>query len=1473
MAAVEDTFQLDDDVGAGIDRADAPPLKYDGISKEIPGLPTRADLVRKSDVTGLTDNLASQIREGKVVFFMPNDTNESNEYVAGVPVYKFHLFGALANGAKAHVIIDGIEVFFDVRVPEGKEADFTSHLRQVLLENNTPAERFESIEAFPVQGFRKNKVAWKRIYFPNTQQRRKAIDVMRALGYQTASDDLTNYFRMASRLYGFVLTDWGMLTNYVYYRGGTNADGPTDPKNRAVPKSPLCEHIFRVNTKDFKPFIDPMAPKDVQNARSEAKRSKPSLARDKSLELTWDIETRSTSDIGDVPIATNSTDQSFMICMTVHWKDDTTPLHQVCIVDAPTRPDPRWTTIECDDEEGLIKAFAVVVRHFAPDFISGFNDGQYDWPFIIEKATQYGILSFLADTMTAMPRGTTTEEGVLKWNVGRPKKIKISAEDVMEVSFLKVPGYIPIDVRVMFKKLFPKAEVGKGSSLSFYLKMCNLGSKADMPYTRMHKIIRQAIEAPGSNEEEMRQVAHYCVIDALRCQQLLVKRNVINDRREVSALSYVSLYDAIYFADGHKVCNMLIAYAIRRDILCSNITRDEGEHGKYPGAWVFHPEKGLVPDPTLEGTVNLEKARAEYMDLVEKAKTDPAVYEKLEAAKKHVLECLEKYSPGRPVTGLDFSSLYPSIIMAYNLSPETFVSTEEEARALEAEGYNLHYTEFEFNGRKIYGWFVRHECETEKYGLYPSILIDLFNKRALMKVGLGIQEELKEHMELVMGLLKKDGAELVPVLESQIEELRPEIDKKPKEAEAIKRNIEYMETVLAKPDPAAAFRQRYNEVCFDFMSIDSKQKALKVFMNTFYGEAGHSISPFFLLQLAGGVTTAGQFNIKLVEKIVLEAGFHIKYGDTDSVYLSAPDRVFADADRRYALGETSKEEYWAEMVEITMDELSTLRDHVNRTLRDNNGTPHLKMAYEEVLFPVVFTGKKKYFGIAHVNVPNFHPKKLFIRGIDVVKQGQTNLARTIGHKIMWRSAALDNTQSLQAIVEDVLREAVINGDQWTFDDFVQTAAWKPHKKNIPVQTFMARMKIRVEDEKADNARRIARGEPGAKSIYYIPDSGERFEYVLVKLGATFNIQGRKSNPKTGDMMEYAEVARALGLKIHVAEYLTRYVVGLCARFINYSDQFALPPLACERLDKKAQDKKIQEMAKRYLITFVSGLQDADPKTMTKRGYAYKRAWRKAAQECGDELFEKAGTCATILHGKHVYWADFLPDEGEPVENLAAQAKEMAEELAQGKEAEFANAYCARLGIGSSGTNVDDDTSSRLFEISRLVIPGARRGSRRPTPHQMTMSAYDRIENSARRGLAELVPAISETAMRYEASLARAVDQWRAREHEALPDDLGEFGPGSMMGGALKDPQDRSEFDLSPEEIARLKKARDLWYKLVGVYRARINHRAAAARLLTLKDRRIGRTAPPKRETVRRVIAETAQNLPPMNLGTIGAGGY
>ncbi len=174
---------------------------------------------------------------------------------------------------------------------------------------------------------------------------------------------------------------------------------------------------------------------------------------------------------------------------------------------------------------------------------------------------------------------------------------------------------------------------------------------------------------------------------------------------------------------------------------------------------------------------------------------------------------------------------------------------------------------------------------------------------------------------------------------------------------------------------------------------------------------------------------------------------------------------------------------------------------------EETGTKFLKMAFEESLFPVLFTAKKKYVGVPHISTPNFDltKNKLFIRGLELKKRGVSEILKEVCMDILRNIMSVNNIRTVLEVVEDKLTE-VYNTD-WSneFESFVMTAVYKPKVKNIQVQTFCERM-------------RVERG-------LNIPP-GERFRYVIVKKAPfTFDIRGRKVNLSIGDLMEPAEEAK------------------------------------------------------------------------------------------------------------------------------------------------------------------------------------------------------------------------------------------------------------------------------------------------------------------------------------------------------------
>ncbi|PKY60856.1 ribonuclease H-like protein [Rhizophagus irregularis] len=410
---------------------------------------------------------------------------------------------------------------------------FKSKLVKILSSILNSASKFgvETISAFPLRGYHTEKKPYIRVRTWNHYDRYNALKAIRTVGMYTASDDLN--------------------CQYYYRKEGT--------------------YLFQVSVNNYNPISED----DYNNPLFSS-----ALLRDRTLVLTWDIETYSSRKTGEVPNAKYEEDVVFMICMTVHWKDDPEPLKQICLVDVEIAPDPRWITIVCESQTNLLKAFALCWKLLAPDIQIGFNDSQYDWKFIVEKANKLGVLKWMFNHMSFKP----------------------SSLEKIIITLIAILYYF---------HLLP-------------FKECKLDNKVDLPIHRMNKYYEMALkETNATTAEQMHEVAKYCIIDALSCQRLMVKHNAINKYREVASVAFLSLFDAHYFAGGMKVCNLLSASAWQRGILTSMISSQQTETGKFPGAYVFPPVKGL--------------------------------------------------ENRRPVTGLDFASLYPSLIMSYNLSPNKII--------------------------------------------------------------------------------------------------------------------------------------------------------------------------------------------------------------------------------------------------------------------------------------------------------------------------------------------------------------------------------------------------------------------------------------------------------------------------------------------------------------------------------------------------------------------------------------------------------------------------------------------------------------------------------------------------------------------------------------------------------------------------------------------------------------------------------
>jgi DNA polymerase elongation subunit (family B) len=812
---------------------------------QIKNIPSRNAFLDK----GTYDKISEDISTGETLTFMPNDLHETHlqDKKFDKSKYCIIIFGVLLDGRRATVVIKGIQPYFEVMLPEDEKdpSGLATKIYDELLnlKNDDDVkiadpENYEIFKAYKFKGYSENRRTFAKFYFNKLKTRKEALKYVIEQGYETTSDDFSCYYRVVCRDHLTTFSTWVDISNY---------------KIRTY--STIRGTVFEVDISDFK-----------KNTEDITKN--PLLMKDNLLSMCWDIETFSPSH--QVPEPEYPDHKMFMIGITFQWHHDSNQLLRLCLVDHPCDAHPDYLTIVCEDEKKLIKAFGKIVFKLKPDINIGFNDAVYDWKWLIERGKTYkGVLAFLGECFDSMINWKKyADADVYKYNY-KLESVKLEAGVSAEGRTLVFPGYINIDVRTVFRQIYSTEEK---SNLNFYLSLNKLGGKIDMPYLEMFRIYAdmtklldknmdksysdEVTDAYNNLKTKMKEVAHYCVIDSQRCHELMKIRSVLMDRREVSNMSFTSVRDSFYRANGMKVRNIVIAEGQQKNMRFSNLSNNGVvATGKYPGGHVVPPEKGIVtsklsiPERIKKAetdskykewlTVTAEQM-SEYNSIIEEHGPiiNKDIIEKLDI-KKCFTDFLLEHT-GRPITGLDFSSLYPSLIMAYNLSPEYIITDQKTARKAAAAGHNLHKIKFEFSGKTVRGWSIKHDNKYDpdnpgyKFGIYPMILKKLFDARSIMKKQLHKYENEKEKLELL------------PTDE------------------------------FNKPET----KSEYETVIFNFKYIDSKQKALKVFMNTFYGELGNKRSAFFVVQLAGAITTAGQYNIKMVQKYVEEIGCKVYYGDS-----------------------------------------------------------------------------------------------------------------------------------------------------------------------------------------------------------------------------------------------------------------------------------------------------------------------------------------------------------------------------------------------------------------------------------------------------------------------------------------------------------------------------------------------------------------------------------------------------------------
>jgi len=307
-------------------------------------------------------------------------------------------------------------------------------------------------------------------------------------------------------------------------------------------------------------------------------------------------------------------------------------------------------------------------------------------------------------------------------------------------------------------------------------------------------------------------------------------------------------------------------------------------------------------------------------------------------------------NPGRYdwIYDLDLTSLYPSIIMSLNISPETKVGKVSD---WDQDAFNQNQDK-EFN-----------------------VLIGKKNKKMTVSKFRSFIEDNNYSISANGVMYDKSKPGLVPSILNKWFEERVEY-----------KNLKKRYEKEGQQDKA------------DF--YDQKQYTQKILLNSMYGVLGLASFRFFDLDNAEAVTTTGQTVIKTTAKIgdqyynreLNDDKEHCIYTDTDSVFFSALPLV----KKRYPHIDYTDEKVMSEKI---LDVALDVQNHINKTYNVmakklfNLNDHRFDIKQEVIARSGIWIAKKRYAQWI-INQEGYPCSKLDVKGIDVVRSNFPAALRT-----------------------------------------------------------------------------------------------------------------------------------------------------------------------------------------------------------------------------------------------------------------------------------------------------------------------------------------------------------------------------------------------------------------------------------------------------------------------------------------------
>ena len=385
----------------------------------------------------------------------------------------------------------------------------------------------------------------------------------------------------------------------------------------------------------------------------------------------FDIECTSLD--GSFPDPSRDSDDCIMIASIFRKYPDTSSCLKVVHTLKKCDPIDDVVIIECQNEEELLLLWRKMLQTMDADFMYGYNSNGFDWWYIHERAKRY------SNSYNKFMKLSRNKDEQVEYQI---KKLSSSALGDNVHKYIDMTGRIILDVMKEVQKDF-KLDMWK---LDFVANKFLGSNKVDLSPAELFRKYNEV-----GTPEAMKEIAIYCIQDTELCNDLVWKLSTIIKAIKMANVCSVPAEYIFYRGQGVKIFSLVAKECRNAGIIIPvirkpyNLSKEEEEKRKeearYQGALVIETDGGLY-------------------------------YE--------------------PVVVLDFTSLYPSCILGWNISHDTIVLDPRYDNIEGIKYENIQYTDYD--GKETVCRYVQVDANgVSNKGIFLIILKKLLDTRKEFK--------------------------------------------------------------------------------------------------------------------------------------------------------------------------------------------------------------------------------------------------------------------------------------------------------------------------------------------------------------------------------------------------------------------------------------------------------------------------------------------------------------------------------------------------------------------------------------------------------------------------------------------------------------------------------------------------------------------------------------------------------------------